>query len=366
MSEERFCSACSAAATKLLRCSGCQSTWYCNSECQRAHWKSHRPECKRLKAAKVQANTEAGAAELAANDAMRVVVQTDRIVITRCADPDDSIFMQTQALPGINEWLAAQQMECYCESVGTFAPSQSMFVVAAFAPSQIHALPQPRSEIELSDHTRERGTLESEPFNLFGIRLCVTAAPAMGQVSFGLREVASDPRPPLDAVNGVALIASFYLLSGESGRLVLPPPMSNGFHAGKERENMHMKVWCGVGESDTSVCCSDLNALPLVSQSQLLAAPFEAARPPPARLGDEDLVAVGVLVEQCGTTSTAEEFEALSIQAFLHGPHLRQQPQMAVPAYARSLAAETNGIASVLARTTSTARLEFMEKGRGM
>ena len=163
----------------------------------------------------------AEAKELTDADAMRIVVQSERIVISRCADPDDSVYMQVMAQPGINDWLAANQMECWCQSCGTFPAQQSMLVIAAFAPAQVRALPQPRSEVELSDHSRERGVLESDVINVFGVQLRVTAAPAMGQVSFGLREVALDPAPPLDAVKGVAIITSCFLLTGPTAdRLV--------------------------------------------------------------------------------------------------------------------------------------------------
>ena len=362
------CSACSATSAKLLRCSGCQGAWYCNAECQKGHWKSHRAECKRLKEAKVRSNTEAGAAELQAADAMKVVVDSDRILICRCSDPDDSVFMQTMAKPGIQEWLEANQVECWCQSVGTFAPSQTIFVVAAFSRAQIEALPQPRSEIELSDHTRERGVLESEPINAFGLRLCVTAAPAMGQISFGLRELAFDPAPPLDAVAGTAVIASCFILSGGAAdALVLPPPMSHGFHAGKERENAMMMVWCGIGECATSITASALDALPSVSQEALRAAPLEASStaPPPA-IGNDDVVAIGMLLEQCGASATVDEFEAMSIQAYLHDPHVRQQPQMAVPPFARRLATEPKGVAAAVARSDRAARLSWMVQGKGM
>lgn len=34
---------------KLMKCMGCQSVYYCSSECQKSHWKVHKPECKRQK-----------------------------------------------------------------------------------------------------------------------------------------------------------------------------------------------------------------------------------------------------------------------------------------------------------------------------
>ena len=368
---EAVCAACSAtaaSATKLLRCSGCQGTWYCKAACQRTHWKRHRAECNAMKEAKCWANTEAGADERG-DDAVSVVVRSSRVVITRCADADGSVYMQTMAQPGINGWLEANQVECWCQSAGTFAPPLTMFVVAAFSRAQIEALPQPRSDIELSDHTRERGVLESEPISAFGLRLCVTAAPAVGQLSFGLRELVSDPAPPLDAAQGVAVITSCFLLTGEAAdTLVLPPSMSHGFHKGTQRENAMMKVWCGVGESATSNSASAIDALPTVSQAALRAAVprLEVAQPPPVAVGNDDVVAIGMLFERCGASSTVEEFEALSIQAFLHTPHAQQMPEMAVPAFARRLTADPKGVATAAARSDGMTRFSWMAKGKGM
>jgi hypothetical protein len=367
---QQTCSACSEApAGKLLRCSGCQHAWYCNSTCQRAHWKSHKAECKKVKEAKIRENMEVGAEELIEADAVRIVVQTPRIVVSRCADPDDSVFMQVMPGPGINEWLAANQVECWCQSVGTFGTSETVFAVAAFSSSQILALPQPRTELELSDHTRERGVLESEPIAAFGLRLCVTAAPALGQVSIGLRELpSSDPAPPLDTVKGTAILSScFVLCGGDATRLILPPPTSHGFHAGKVRENADMKVWCGVGESITTFACSALDAFPRVPQAALRADPFEARGAPPDGVGDGDVIAIGMVLERCGSTTSAAEFEALSIQAFLHGPHARQQPEAAIPTFARRVAADPHAVSSMLERTDADrVRVMWMAQGRGM
>ena len=212
------------------------------------------------------------------------VVNTDRIIVKRSADPDGSVYSQVSMQPGINDFIAREQMECWCESLGSFADSQTAFVVVAFALSQLRELPQPTTEEELQDHTRERGTLESDPIRLFGLRLCVTAAPAMGQVSFGLREIAVDPAPPLDATRGTAILTSCFVLKS-ADNLVLPPPMSNGVHANQVRGNSTMKVWCGVGEVVSTICCSDINALPTVKPAILAAPPFgpqSARRPRPS------------------------------------------------------------------------------------
>jgi len=275
------CAACAAEAEKLLRCGACQSVWYCNAKCQQAGWKQHKSECKELKATKIRANMQAAAAELEAADAMRVLVQTDRIIITRCADPDDSVYMQIGPQPGINAWLQANQVQCWCGDVGTCeSPEDAMFVVTAFAPSQLRKLRQPRTELELSDCTRERGSLESSPISAFGLRLRVTATPMIGQVSIGLKEVAPDPAAPLTAIAGTAVRATVFLVAGEAAdRLALPPPMSTGTYAGEPRANAGMKVWCGVGESD-DIVCADLASMPRVPLEALLSSPYVAQQPP--------------------------------------------------------------------------------------
>lgn len=46
----RFCVAPGCGATRgLHRCTACKSVSYCSETCQRAHWKEHRSECKRLR-----------------------------------------------------------------------------------------------------------------------------------------------------------------------------------------------------------------------------------------------------------------------------------------------------------------------------
>ncbi|KAJ7213267.1 hypothetical protein C8J57DRAFT_1483389 [Mycena rebaudengoi] len=40
------CSSCSSPSAALKQCSGCLKTRYCNSECQKRHWKVHRKTCK--------------------------------------------------------------------------------------------------------------------------------------------------------------------------------------------------------------------------------------------------------------------------------------------------------------------------------
>jgi len=389
------CNTCSATPAKLLRCSACHGAWYCNAECQRSGWKSHKADCQRLKAEKMRANIEAGAAELQANDAMRVLVQTDRVVITRCADPDDSVFMQVAAQEGINGWLVANNVKCWCTDVGTCGPADAVFVVAAFAPSQLHALKQPRTELELSDYTRERGHLASPPITAFGLRLRITAEPVLGQLSVGLKEVPPDPAAPLACVHGTTVRSTCFFLSsspsssgskggdGSTGgggsqegaggsdvstavdRLVLPPPMSTGTFAGQPRSNCEMKVWCGVGESVSSIVCTDAAALPHVPVTALQAAPYKAATAPTAITDSAPgVVAIGMLLERGSQTSDVAEFEYQTIRAFLHSSHAEQQPEASVPGFARALVQEANAVARMQEFVGGgSLRVEWMSPG---
>ena len=45
------CAECGKVLSVMNRCSGCQCRTYCNRDCQRAHWKQHKGDCKRLAAA---------------------------------------------------------------------------------------------------------------------------------------------------------------------------------------------------------------------------------------------------------------------------------------------------------------------------
>ena len=49
------CAACGAAeragGSRMLRCSRCQVSFYCSPECQRSHWRAHKPICNAMAAA---------------------------------------------------------------------------------------------------------------------------------------------------------------------------------------------------------------------------------------------------------------------------------------------------------------------------
>jgi hypothetical protein len=51
VNEYEGCTKCGkhrSVGVKLLKCAGCRTTLYCSLECQKAHWKTHKPDCKRI------------------------------------------------------------------------------------------------------------------------------------------------------------------------------------------------------------------------------------------------------------------------------------------------------------------------------
>lgn len=40
------CGFCGAEKKNLSKCSRCKSVFYCSKECQKSHWKAHKPNCK--------------------------------------------------------------------------------------------------------------------------------------------------------------------------------------------------------------------------------------------------------------------------------------------------------------------------------
>ena len=44
-SQSRSCASCAKTDVHLLLCSGCKLVSYCDKDCQKAHWKAHKPSC---------------------------------------------------------------------------------------------------------------------------------------------------------------------------------------------------------------------------------------------------------------------------------------------------------------------------------
>ena len=45
----RTCATCHAIREKMMRCSQCRQTVYCNAECQKNDWASHKLSCQKIK-----------------------------------------------------------------------------------------------------------------------------------------------------------------------------------------------------------------------------------------------------------------------------------------------------------------------------
>jgi hypothetical protein len=45
-SHDRFCEQCGRSDIRLKQCDGCKAIHYCGKDCQRQHWKMHKPICK--------------------------------------------------------------------------------------------------------------------------------------------------------------------------------------------------------------------------------------------------------------------------------------------------------------------------------
>ena len=48
--KNKTCATCGSFGgkdAKLMKCSGCMSTFYCSPECQKSNWKKHKAECKK-------------------------------------------------------------------------------------------------------------------------------------------------------------------------------------------------------------------------------------------------------------------------------------------------------------------------------
>ncbi|KAJ7159980.1 hypothetical protein C8R43DRAFT_348945 [Mycena crocata] len=60
LSKQAFCHKCQVTkrVSELKICSRCQNAKYCSQECQKAHWKSHKPYCKSLDDVKLETEDE--------------------------------------------------------------------------------------------------------------------------------------------------------------------------------------------------------------------------------------------------------------------------------------------------------------------
>ena len=49
--DDKFCSNCGKTGDDLKGCNSCRCIRYCSANCQKKHWKHHKVDCRRIKAA---------------------------------------------------------------------------------------------------------------------------------------------------------------------------------------------------------------------------------------------------------------------------------------------------------------------------
>jgi hypothetical protein len=165
-----------------------------------------------------------GARHFEGADAMRIVLHTDRILVSRCRDPDGSACMQTRFEGGINRWLEEHQLGCSCGDAGTCVGTSSAQVhVVAFSPSALDALVKPLSEMDFvyrfekkkGNNVAKFGCLEAHVLP-FGMKFKLLVSDVLGELSVCLQEAESEA--PLDSIAGTAVRVSFFFLAGATAR----------------------------------------------------------------------------------------------------------------------------------------------------
>ena len=231
---------------KLLRCGFCKTTQYCNASCQRAHWKAHKGECKRVKAklakekdANVKATAKAEADKLSSgttkNEDVKILVNNEKVILSRAKDKSDG-FVYSNFMPGpqYGQFIQSTKPECWCGDVGL---QQSLLVVFPF---DIAGLPKRGGYV--------KSQFLNAPFGA-GVNFQLHISEMMGNISIDLSEEAKQG-VSLDSVDGVQARATYWFCKGgDAMQLVLPPPSKGKFkRAGEQVCNSHMNCFCGVGQ----------------------------------------------------------------------------------------------------------------------
>lgn len=294
-----------------------------------------------------------GARHFEGADAMRIVLHTDRILVSRCRDPDGSACMQTRFEGGINRWLEEHQLGCSCGDAGSCVGTSSAQVhVVAFSPSALDALVKPLSEMDFVDRFEKKkgnnvakfGCLEAHVLP-FGMKFKLLVSDVLGGLSVCLQEAESEA--PLDSIAGTAVRVSFFFLAGATAsRLELPPAVPGR----PARGNYHSKVWCGTGEKP---CLGfyPLAAIPRIPVGALASEGYFTKGKRPTSM-DNDVIAIALLFENGGIVTNKAIFEEKCISNFLHGQHARQEPAAAIPSFSRLAAAR--GLSSLLGGSIDT------------
>ena len=84
------CFQCGKRGHKLPKCTQCSQAYYCNADCQRKHWKTHKPVCQAAVAALAQRATRERLA--------RAVREKGKDEVERSGDDDLCVICQDTAV----------------------------------------------------------------------------------------------------------------------------------------------------------------------------------------------------------------------------------------------------------------------------
>jgi len=326
---ESLCDAChtNPYPKKLRTCGNCKTTAYCNADCQRAHWKEHKSECKRIRArlqkeaeAQTQAKARAEADKISSGEAkkenVKIIVNNEKVILSRVKDDDGYVYANFMPGREYGSFIQATKPECWCGDVGL---KQSLLVAFPFHVESIK---------------NRGGYVKSQYLNTpFGVNFQLHISEIMGNLSVDLSEELK-PNVPLTSTSGVQCRATYWFLKGgDATSIVLPPPSHGKFkRAGETVCNSHLNTWCGVGLK-TPLGLHESKNLPRVTGKSLRSTTnFQGDT---AELPDEAVVLL-LMVEDCGPCESTEQFEMQSIETQLHIYHADAVKEAEIPDFCKN------------------------------
>ena len=94
---ENCCIFCSKSSQSLLQCSGCGSVQYCDQQCQRAHWKNHKRDCKPFRVCEIAGKNKGIVASRALKQG-QVILRDQPLLILKKSEIKNKVGEITWAL----------------------------------------------------------------------------------------------------------------------------------------------------------------------------------------------------------------------------------------------------------------------------
>jgi len=152
------CSSCGNVpfGGKLRKCGSCHTTAYCNGDCQKEHWKIHKAQCKKMKAAKIRDITTDKADEIKQDD-VGIIVNNERLVVSRVREKDGTCFTQFMPKEPYGAFINATKPPCWCGDVGE---GQSLLVAMPIDLDQLKT--GTTDEVHLAKGKNVGGVIQSQ------------------------------------------------------------------------------------------------------------------------------------------------------------------------------------------------------------